>query len=84
MSSFRDPDHQERLTNASAAKKAMLEKFRAASDDPAIAERQAARAAVNTARLARVAARLVALQVVLQPDFPAQVLTVAQAQDEGG
>ena len=53
MSSFRDPDHQERLTNAAAARKAMLEKFRAASDDPAAAERQAARAAVNEARLAR-------------------------------
>jgi hypothetical protein len=55
--SFRVPDLEERQSSAAAAKKAMLEKFRAASADPAAAERHAARAAIHEARLARMAER---------------------------
>ena len=39
MSSYKDHDFQQRQTNASTAKKAMLEKFRTASEDPSVAER---------------------------------------------
>ena len=49
MSSFKGPDLQQRQTNAAEAKKAMLEKFRAASEDPAVAKRQETRAATNQA-----------------------------------
>ncbi len=49
---FQNPDLQERQQASAAAKKAMLEKFRAAANDPAIAEKQAARAAIHEARLA--------------------------------
>src|ERR1700734_1984894 len=63
MSSFRDPDIQERRSSAAAARKAMLEKYRAASEDPAVAERHAARVAVNEARLARLAEREAAKKV---------------------
>ena len=34
MSSYKGPDLQQRQSNAAAAKKAMLEKFRAASETP--------------------------------------------------
>ena len=54
---FKYPDLQERQKTAAAAKKALLEKFKAASNDPAIAEREAARVAINEARLARAAER---------------------------
>lgn len=57
MSSYKDPDLKERQGAAAAAKKAILEKFRAASDDPAIAARDAARAAVSEARRVRAAER---------------------------
>jgi hypothetical protein len=57
MRSYKDPDLQQRQSDAAAAKKAMLEKFRAASDDPAVAMRHATRVAVNEARLVRIAER---------------------------
>jgi hypothetical protein len=57
MSSYKSPDLQERQSNASAAKKVMLEQFRAASHDPAVAKRRAARKAVNEARSVRVGQR---------------------------
>jgi hypothetical protein len=57
MSSFKYPDLQTRQSSAAAARKAMLERFRAAAEDPAVAEREAARIAVNHARLARMAER---------------------------
>jgi hypothetical protein len=60
MSSYKGPDPQQRQNEAVAAKKAMLEKFRAASEDPAVADRRATRVAVNEARLARMAEREVA------------------------
>ena len=58
MSRYKDPDLQQRQDNAVAAKKATLEKFRAASGDHALSKRQAAtRVAVNEARTVRVAER---------------------------
>jgi hypothetical protein len=56
MSSFQDPDHQHRQS-AAAAKQAMLQKFRAASEDPEVTRRHAARVAMNEARLACIAER---------------------------
>ena len=60
MSSYKGPDLEQRQSNAAAARKAMLERFRAASEDPAVAERRAARAAVEEARRIRMAEREVA------------------------
>jgi hypothetical protein len=57
MNSFKGSDLHDRRSNANAAKKQLLEKFRAASQDPSLAERQAARAAIHEARLARMAER---------------------------
>ena len=59
MARFKDNDISERRETAGAAKKAMLERFRArpAKDDPATLERQAARLATSQAREARVKAR---------------------------
>ena len=57
MSSYKDPDLQQRQSDIAAAKKATLEKFRAAADDPAVAMRHATRVAMNEARLVRIAER---------------------------
>jgi hypothetical protein len=57
MSGYKDFDLQQRLSDAPSAKKATLEKFRAASEDPAVATRRAARVAANEARLLRIAER---------------------------
>jgi Family of unknown function (DUF6481) len=60
MSAFKnDDDFNERLSTAAKAKQALLEKFRARpkADDPAAAERQAARLATSLARVARIAER---------------------------
>ena len=58
MSNYKFSDLQQRQDNAAAAKKAILEKFHAASKDQAVAQRHAAtRVAVNEARTVRVAER---------------------------
>ncbi|MBF9233557.1 DUF6481 family protein [Microvirga alba] len=59
MSGFRDIGFGDRLSTAENARKAMLERVRAkpGPDDPAMAERRAARQAVSTAREARLAER---------------------------
>jgi hypothetical protein len=59
MSGFKDPSYLERKGAATDARKAALEKFRAktAANDPAAAERQAAREAISAARDARAAAQ---------------------------
>jgi membrane protein involved in colicin uptake len=57
MSSFMSPDLEKRQSAAAAAKKALLERFRAASEDPRIAEKQAERAAIVAAREKRMAER---------------------------
>ena len=54
---FQDPDHQQRQSAAAAAKQAMLQKFRAASEDPEVARRHAARVAMNEVRLVSMAER---------------------------
>jgi hypothetical protein len=55
--SYKSPDLQDRKNTAAAAKKAMLEKFRAAANDPAAAQRKVARAAVSDARVVRATER---------------------------
>ena len=60
--SFKYPDLQERQTAAAAAKKAMLEKFRAAATDPRLAEKAAERIAIDEARKNRMAERAAAKQ----------------------
>ena len=59
MSGFKDDDFKDRLTAAAKAKQAVLEKFRAktAADDPAAAEKAAARKAISDARYAARKAR---------------------------
>ena len=59
MTAYKDKDFGERLSAAAAARKATLERFRAkpGPDDPAVAERRAARQALVVAREARVAER---------------------------
>ena len=57
MSSYGSPDPKQRVTDAMAARKAMLEKFRAASTDPRLVEKLAERAKINEAREARLAER---------------------------
>ena len=57
MSSYGAPDPQERQNNIIAAKKAMLEKFRAAVEDPEAEKRRQERAKIHEARIARIAQR---------------------------
>jgi cell division septum initiation protein DivIVA len=68
MSGFRDKGFGDRLSTAQNARKAMLERVRAKSgaDDPAVAERRAARQAVSTAREVRLAEREAAEREVRQ------------------
>jgi hypothetical protein len=62
MSDFRDKGFSERLSTATNARNAMLERVRAkpGADDPAVAERRAARQAVSAARETQLAERKVA------------------------
>jgi len=64
LGGYKDPDFQQRQTSAATAKKTMMEKFRAASEDPGVAERQAARLAANAARQERIAQREAARQAL--------------------
>jgi uncharacterized protein DUF6481 len=57
---YRTPDLNDRQNAAAAAKKQMLERFRAASQDPSLTEKLAERAKINAAREARMAEREVA------------------------
>jgi hypothetical protein len=63
MPHFRSPDVLERRNNAAAVKKAMLEKFRAASQDPALEQQRLNRIAVNEARAGRITEREAAKKV---------------------
>ena len=54
---FRTPDLQDRQNAAAAAKKQLLERFRAASQDPNLADKLAERARIHEARIARQAER---------------------------
>ena len=85
MSSFQDPDHQQRQSAAAAAKQAMLQKFRASSEDPEVARRHAARVAMNEVRLVRMAEReaaKLAREVVLAEQAARAAELAAQAQRE--
>src|SRR5471030_2284454 len=57
MSYFQSPDLHERQKNAAAIKKVMLEKFRAAAQDPALEQQRLNRIAINEAREVRTAER---------------------------
>ena len=57
LSGYKGLDLEERQGNAASAKKAMLERFRAASEGPDAAKRRAERATLNKARLTRAAER---------------------------
>src|SRR3954467_11068016 len=61
--SYKDPDLRERQSGAAAARKAALEKFRAASEDPGVAKRLAERAEIHKAREGGVAEREAARKV---------------------
>lgn len=63
LSYFRSPDLHERQSNAASIKKAMLEKFRAASQDPALEQQRLNRIAVNEARAGRITEREAAKKV---------------------
>jgi hypothetical protein len=85
MSSFQDPDHQQRQSAAAAAKEAMLQKFRAASEDPEVTRRHAARVAMNEARLVRIAEREAAKrarEAELAEQATREAALAAQAQRE--
>jgi hypothetical protein len=55
--SFKYPKLEDRRSAADEAKKAMLEKFRAALQDPVREEKRAGRLAIHNARLVRMAER---------------------------
>ena len=84
MINFQDPDHQQRRSAAAAAKQAMLQKFRAASEHPEVAQRQAARIAISEARLLRIAEREAAKrareaeQAARAAELAAQVSVITQ------
>ena len=61
--SFQSPDLHERQKNAAAVKKAMLEKFRAKAQDPALEQARLKRIAIAEARAARMAEREAARKV---------------------
>jgi Family of unknown function (DUF6481) len=84
--SFRVPDVLERRNNAAAVKKAMLDKFRAVTQDPVLAEQQRLkRVAISDARNAREAEREAARKV-REAEIAAQAAReaeiAAQAQRE--
>src|ERR1039458_2668914 len=77
MPHFRSPDVLERRNSAAAVKKAMLEKFRAASQDPALEQQRLNRIAVNEARSGRMAEREAAKKV-REAELVAQAALVAE------
>jgi Family of unknown function (DUF6481) len=77
MSSFRSPDVLERRNNAAAVKKAMLEKFRAAAQDPALDRQRLNRIAVNEARTGRIVTREAAKKV-REAELAAQAALAAE------
>jgi dienelactone hydrolase len=77
LSHFRSPDVLERRNNAAAVKKAMLEKFKAAIQDPALEEQRLKRIAIQEAREARMAEREAARKV---REAELAVLAAAEAE----
>jgi hypothetical protein len=86
--SFRVPDVLERRNNAAAVKKAMLDKFRAVTQDPVLAEQQRLkRVAISDARDAREAEREAArkireAEIAAQAAREAEVAAQAQRERE--
>src|SRR5215218_6138793 len=70
----------DRMNAAAAAKKAMLERFRArpSSDDPAVQEQQAARKAISDAREVRMAERAAAREAEAQRQAAEQAAKAAE------
>lgn len=60
MSGYKQPDFNERRNDAATARKALLERAKIASADPAIAERIAERAVISAARQQRAEIRATA------------------------
>ena len=77
MSSFRSPDLLERRNNATTVKKEMLEKFRAARQDPAFEQQRLKRIAVNEARVFRASEREAAKKV-REAELAAQATRAAE------
>ncbi len=87
MSNFRSPDVLERRNNAAAVKKAMLEKFRAAAQDPALEQQRLNRIAINEARevraVEREAARIVRnTELAVESARAAEIVALAQKEKE--
>ena len=82
MSSFRSPDLLERRNNAATVKKVMLEKFRAAHEDPALEQQRLKRIAVNEARAFRAAEREAAKKV-REAELAAQATRAAELAAQG-
>jgi hypothetical protein len=87
MSSYQHPSLQQRQESAAAVKKALLEKFRAASANPAIEEQRANRVAVNEARVSRKAERdaaktMRAAELAEQAARAAELVAQAQRETE--
>jgi len=77
MSSFRSPDLLDRRSNAATVKKVMLEKFRAAHQDPAFEQQRLKRMVVNEARAFRAAEREAAKKV-REAELAAQATRAAE------
>ena len=77
MSSFRSPDLLDRRNHAATVKKVMLEKFRAAHQDPAFEQQRLKRMAVNEARAFRAAEREAAKKV-REAELAAQATRAAE------
>ena len=77
MSSFRSPDLLERRNSAATVKKVMLEKFRAARQDPAFEQQRLNRIALNEARAFRAAERDAAKKV-REAELAAQTTRAAE------
>lgn len=84
MHNFKNPSFSERLNRAATARKAQIEKFKAqpGADDPAVAERAAARQAVIAAREARTAERAAARQAREAAEEAARQVAAAAREAE--
>src|SRR4051794_10077469 len=86
LTAYKDKDFGERLSTAAAARKATLERFRAkpGPDDPAVAERRAARQALVVAREARLAEREAARKVEKAREAAREEEAARQAAEQTG
>jgi hypothetical protein len=80
MPGFKDKDFNERRASAADARKAMLDRFKAQVNDPALAQRRAERAAIAAAREQRQAERQAAKEAeALRQTQEAERLAAEQA-----